>query len=103
MSDYLSNKAERQSLTATGQGNAFAPDIGRPVRATISGVWVGTVKILRSYDRGATWSDMTIGGAVDSSFTSNVNEYIDVPLHGGVQYAPYFTRTSGTAVVELGH
>lgn len=103
MSDYLSGKAESQSLSVTGEGNVFVPDVGRPLRCTISGTWAGSVKVQRSYDRGTTWNDMTLAGSPDAVFTGNCDELIDVPMHGSVQYRPHFTRTSGTAVVELGH
>ena len=87
------------TLAATGRSTAFTPDPGRDFNATLSGTWVGTVTLDRSFDNGSTWSPCTNLGAA-LSFTANLTEIVREP-EGGVQYSFNFTRTSGSLVYRL--
>jgi hypothetical protein len=63
---------------------------------SISGTWVGTVTVQRSFDGGSTWLDV-------DSFTSNVETFgtddeHDTLYRVGIKTGDY---TSGTAVVRL--
>jgi hypothetical protein len=77
----------------------FAPILGRPITLTLSGLWSGTVQVMRSIDAGATYSPVTLGGDAWGVFRANVNEpiweetedgatfYLDIrPLSGTVTY-----------------
>ena len=103
MTDRTGWQAASDSLSATGAGSTFQAKAEEPVFLTITGTWVGTVKVQRSHDGGATWNDMTAGGAAWASFTANCDEIVDEAAHSGLRYRAYFTRTSGTAVCRLGH
>jgi len=64
---------------------------------SISGTWVGTVTIQRSYDSGSTWHDV-------DTWTANTEEYGLEPEKGiqykvGIKTGAY---TSGTCVLRLG-
>ena len=63
---------------------------------SLSGTWVGTVTIQRSFDRGTTWQDV-------ASYTSNIEDAGTEP-EGGVLYRAGPKTggyTSGTMVVRL--
>lgn len=64
---------------------------------SISGTWVGTVTIQRSFDGGTTWVDV-------ATFTSNVETTGIEPGGGGLPWRIGMKNgayTSGTAVVRL--
>ncbi|MDP1873649.1 hypothetical protein [Phenylobacterium sp.] len=43
------------SFTATGQSASFRPAAGRPFNASLSGTFVATGQLERSFDDGVTW------------------------------------------------
>jgi len=63
---------------------------------SLSGIWVGTITIQRSFDKGDTWFDV-------DTFTENIQEYGFEP-EGGIYYRAGTKEgayTSGTCVVRL--
>ena len=83
------------SITAE---NTFtdAVDIFGLFNLSISGTWVGTVTLQRSFDFGATWVDVT-------TYTANIQDAGDEPeklvvYRAGIKTGEY---TSGTAVIRI--
>ena len=103
MSDTLSGSAVSGSLASSTQSSTFQTEGPGLVSVALSGTWVGTAKVQRSYDRGTTWRDMTVGGSTWASFTANCDEPVDEAARAGIQYRIDFTRTSGTLVYSLGN
>ena len=63
---------------------------------SLSGTWVGTVTLQRTFDEGTTWLDV-------ADYTANIEDRGFEP-ESGVQYRAGFKTgeyTSGTAVVRL--
>jgi len=63
---------------------------------SLSGTWVGTLTVQRSFDSGSTWFDV-------KTFTQNAQEYGYEP-EGGIYYRAGVKTgeyTSGTVVVRL--
>ena len=58
-------------FNAPGSDGPFRPRVGdgRVVSIELSGVWVGTIKLLRSTDGGATKHPLKIGGIAWGEFT----------------------------------
>ena len=54
MTEYASGGSVIDSLATSTNGTAFVPTPGRPVIVTITGTWVGTVKVQKSRDGGTT-------------------------------------------------
>lgn len=99
----FTGNAKAGSLSSTTQGDVFEAQPGQLVYVSLSGTWAGTAKVQRSYDGGATWYDMTVGGSAWASFTANCDEAVDETTRFGIQYRIDFTRTSGTLNYRLGH
>lgn len=87
------------SASITAQ-NTFCEDAEFDYRRTfnlsVSGTWVGTVTLQRSFDGGSTWLDV-------ASWTANVETTVETPESGvlwrlGIKSGNF---TSGTAVVRL--
>jgi len=87
------------TAVSTGVVGPFPPRAGRAVVLVLSGVWTGTVKVLRSLDGGATKVGLTAGGQPWGVYTGNVCEpvweeseaaaslYLDVTVtYGSVTY-----------------
>lgn len=89
------------SLAASGQSATLDPVQGVPVWLTLSGTWTGTVQLQRSVDAGATWQDLTLGGAAWARFTANACEPVHVESEGEARLRLDFTRTSGTLTYRL--
>lgn len=83
------------STAVTAVLGPFQPATGRAVMLSLSGTWVGTVKLVRSTDGGTTKLPLTINGTAWAQFTSNCCEavweesdttarlYLDVALTSG--------------------
>jgi hypothetical protein len=83
------------SAAATAVLGPFQPAAGRAIMLSLSGSWVGTVKLVRSTDGGVTKLPLTINGAAWAQFTANCCEavweesdstarlYLDVTLISG--------------------
>jgi len=90
------------TLNATGQSDAFVPQLGRAMWLTLSGTWTGTVKLLRSIDGGTTKLPVTQGGAAYAQFTGNAQEKLAIiPSEVGETYYLDFTRSTGSVIVRL--
>jgi hypothetical protein len=103
MPEYPNGHAVTDTLSSTGAGTEFSATTGRPIFLSVTGTWVGTIKVQRSHDGGDSWNDMTAGGAAWASFTANCDEVVDEAAHSALLYRVHFTRTSGTAECRLGH
>lgn len=89
------------SLTTTA--GPFAPRTDWPVTLTLSGVWQGTVSVLRSTDGGTTQLPLTLAGKPWARFTGNVCEQIWTEYADLVSLYLAITLTSGTVAYRLGH
>lgn len=80
----------------------FAPQAGYPIRLVTTGTWTGTIAVGTSIDNCATVNALTVAGQTWGSYTSNVNEAVDVPVTtGGVQYCLSISLSSGTINAAL--
>lgn len=87
------------SLDATGS-SAGAIFLGG-FNLTLSGTWVGTVALERSFDGGTTWvTASTDSAGTASAYTANCSVVV-WEIEAGVNYRVTFTRTSGTVVYRL--
>lgn len=90
------------SLGATGTAGPFVPELDRAVWVTLSGVWAGSVQLLRSTDGGATRLALTYSdGSARAIWTGAVNAPVVDDSCAGATYYLQFTRTSGTLVYEV--
>jgi hypothetical protein len=79
----------------------FAPAAGKPLVLTLSGVWTGTVKLLRSIDGGATKLSLTLAGAPWASFTANVCEPVWEESEAGAVFYLQLAPASGAIAYRL--
>lgn len=90
---------------ATGQSAAFTPDTLTPIKQgrfnlTLSGTFVATVRLERSFDAGSTWHPCTVLGR-SQNFTAPCSEVVR-ETEAGVQYRLNCTAyTSGTVTYRL--
>lgn len=90
------------TLSATGQSDAFVPELGRPIVLTLSGSWEGTVRLLRSTDEGATCLPLTYSNGMPKAvWTGNMNAPVVEETVAGASYYLDFVRTSGTLSFRL--
>lgn len=88
------------SLAATGNGDWFKPFPNKPFNTYVTGTWVGTVTLQRTYDEGATVVTVPKPDLADAAFTANINFEVE-EARAGVLYRWSFTRTSGTAAYRF--
>lgn len=89
----------RQKVTASiAAQNTFSDPVGLlgEFNFSLSGTWVGTVHLQRSFDSGVTWLDV-------ASYTANIEtrgyeSEFGVQYRAGIKTGNY---TSGTAVVRV--
>lgn len=96
--------AREGTFVANGVSQTFNPPSGYPFRAfnvTISGTFVATVKLERSFNQGATWHGLTAAGTPIYVWTAPGSESVE-ENESGVQYRLNCTWTSGTVVYRLG-
>lgn len=62
------------SFGSTGYSQPFAPLAGKAFNISIWGTFVGTVKLVRSFDGGLTWLPLTASGTALEVFTAPVSE-----------------------------
>lgn len=74
------------NASASATMGPFVPDIGLPIRVSLSGNWTGTVDLLRSTDAGATKLPLTIGGERWGRFIANANEVVAEESEAGATY-----------------
>lgn len=85
------------TLSASGQTGPFAPQPGRDIWLTLSGVWAGTVQLLRSIDNGATKLPLTLSdGSPRGTFYGAMNAPVADESVVGATYYLQFTAVSGT-------
>lgn len=93
------SRYREQSVSASiGAQNTFTPPVFilGDFNFSLSGTWVGTVFIQRSFDGGTTWLDVT-------SYTANIQDTGFEPetralYRAGIKTGGY---TSGTAVMRI--
>lgn len=80
----------------------FTPQAGYPIRLVTTGIWTGTIAVGTSVDNCATVNALTVAGQTWGSYTSNVNEAVDVPVTtGSVKYCLSISLASGTLNAAL--
>lgn len=95
------------TFTATGQSNPFAPEVdlrgarGGRFNVTLSGTFVATVKLERTFDNGSTWHVVAKSDFAEAAFTAPVSFMVEEP-ESGVQYRVNCTAyTSGTVTYRI--
>lgn len=95
------NPTSADLAASVAEGTLSAVGSGDPARVitrtnlTLSGDFVGTVRLERSFDGGQTWTAITAAGQV-IEFTNPISEELD-ELEAGVLYrVRLVTLTSGT-------
>lgn len=84
------------TLTGVANSAAFTPLNGRGFNISLWGTFAATVRLVRSFDAGATWLPLTAAGTSLMSFTAPASETWDEP-ESAVQYRLECTAfTSGT-------
>lgn len=95
-----------QSFTAPGNTSAWTPVAGRLINVTITGAAAGlSVRLVRSFDAGSTWSPLTVSGQAWAVWTGNVSEQAWVETEAPavpIRYRAEVTAiASGTATIRL--
>lgn len=85
------------SLSATGRSAALVMTKGK---IRLSGTWAGTVNVQTDLDNDATWSD-ELSPDTGSAWAFTGNGTVTVDHKIPAKTAIYFTRTSGTLVVDM--
>lgn len=89
------------TATATGQLGPFLPAAGRPVVLSLSGSWVGTVRVLRSADEGGTRLPLTIAGEPWGEFSANACEVVWEEYEEGARLYLDITLASGSLTYRV--
>lgn len=84
------------SVNASTLAGPFQPELRRPIWITLSGEWMGSVRLLRSTDGGATRLPLTIGGGPWAEFIANANEAVGEESDAAATYYLDMQLTSGT-------
>lgn len=84
------------SIAASGTVGPFVPELGHPIRVTLSGSWSGVIELLRSADGGATKLPLTAGGERWGRFIANANEMVAEEYEAGASYYLGVTLQAGT-------
>jgi hypothetical protein len=95
----------REPVTATLNADEeatgpFVPVSGRGFNVTISGTFVGTLKLERSFDDGVTYHPCTDNGTA-ITYTAPASEVILEPEHSVTYRLRMDAYTSGDAVVRI--
>ncbi len=88
------------NFTATGRSATFGPIPGRGFNITLSGTFVATVILERSFDQGATWYPLTGSGYPIYNWTAAASE-MAVEDETDVIYSLRCVWTSGTAAYRI--
>ena len=80
---------------------SFVPVVARPLVITLTGIWTGTVKLLRSIDGGVTKTSLTLAGSPWGEFTANVNEPVWEENELAAVFFLQLTPLSGTIAYRL--
>jgi hypothetical protein len=79
----------------------FAPVMGRAVILSLSGTWVGAVKVTRSTDGGTSRLPLTIAGGAWANFTANCCEAVWEECDAAASLFLDITVSSGTVTYRL--
>lgn len=95
------------TFTATGSSNAIVPELasdktGALYNVTLSGTFVGTVLVERSFDNGTTYHPLTALGS-GISFTAPCSESFEECETGVLVRLRCSAYTSGTITYRLSH
>ncbi len=89
------------SASASGTAGPFVPELGTPIRVTLTGSWTGVVELQRSIDGGATRVPLTAGGERWGRFTGNANEAVTDESEAGATYHLAIALQSGTLAYRV--
>ena len=96
------------SFTATGRSTPFAPIVGgspnniAQFNVSLSGTFVATVTLDRSFDNGVTWIVCSSDGAGSAaSFTAPISVVAEEPEAGVIYSFNCSAFTSGTATYRM--
>ncbi|MEO0061546.1 MAG: hypothetical protein RLZZ08_106 [Pseudomonadota bacterium] len=89
------------SAAASTVAGPFSSEPGREVWLTLSGIWSGTITVLRSTDGGASKLPLTIGGEAWAVFTANAQEAVGTETVAGASYYLDIALVSGTLAYRV--
>lgn len=90
------------SVSASGVFGPFTPQLGRPIWVTLSGIWAGSVQLLRSVDGGATKLPLTYAdGSAKALWSGNANSAAAEETVANATYWLAVTIASGTLTYRL--
>ncbi len=89
------------SNSASGTAGPFVPVAGRAIYLSLSGTWVGQVRLLRSTDGGTAKLPLTAAGAGWAQFTGNCCEAVWEESDTAALLYVDITLTSGTVTYRL--
>lgn len=81
----------------------FAPVRGLPVTVTLSGVWQGLVRVLRTTDGGNNFSPLTVGGIAWAQFNANACETVWEENDPAAGLYLEMAISSGSLTYRFGH
>lgn len=88
--------------SAAAVAGPFTPQLGRAIWVSLSGVWTGSVQLLRSTDGGATKLPLTYSdGTVKALWTGNANAPIAEETVATATYWLSIAPVSGTVSYRL--
>jgi hypothetical protein len=91
------------TVTATTLAGPFTPNTGIAANLTLRGAWVGTIKVLRSTDGGATLNPLTVAGEPWARFSGNACEPVWEENDAAARLYLDITLASGSLSYRLGH
>lgn len=89
------------TFAATGFSAAFIPLAGRAFNISLSGTFVETIRLVRSFDAGVTKLPLTAGGFPTFTYTTPCSESFQESEFGVSYYLECTARTSGTATYRI--
>jgi hypothetical protein len=92
----LTPAAVTGTFTATGQSASFTPICGRPFNVTLSGTFVASVQLERSFDAGSNWHPITAAGTQLYAWTAAASETAEEHESGPIYRLNCTAYTSGT-------
>tara|TARA_R110000787_G_scaffold78897_1_gene172353 strand:- start:993 stop:1268 length:276 start_codon:yes stop_codon:yes gene_type:complete len=90
----MSTKPVTGAFTSTAASAAIT--VIKEFNISLSGTWVGSVQLQRSFDEGTSWLN------VGTAYTANTESVGTDPENNRVQYRFNCTWTSGTVTYRLG-
>ena len=88
------------TLTGTAPGPTQNAAFGGRFNLTVTGTWVGTIAVERSFDAGASWVNATLPSGAANLWTSNFSIVLNEPEQG-VLYRLNPNLSSGAASFRL--